>query len=308
MPEANRMSDSATSNRYRDWDLLRYWFRGVEEFAPWVHKIYFVTCGQKPEWLNETHPKLVLMDHKDFMPKEYLPTFNSSTIMMNLGKIPGLSDRFVTFNDDVFLMDYVKKTDFFQGDKVCDTAIMGTITGKNASDIFPHCMINNMCVLNQYFSKKEVVKKNRKLFFNLKYGKQILKNLYLLPFEYFTGFNDTHLPAAYFKSCFEEVWEKEGVRMDHASKNRFRSKDDYNEWLVKYWQFCSGRTIPRSIKWGRCFQLGQDTGYLEAIRNKTYKAICINDGCPERFSFEKVQSELMEAFESILPEKSTFER
>ena len=38
--------------RYRDWDTLKYWFRGVEKFAPWVNKIYFVTCGHLPEWLN----------------------------------------------------------------------------------------------------------------------------------------------------------------------------------------------------------------------------------------------------------------
>ena len=24
-------------NRYRDWDLMRYWFRAVETFAPWVN-------------------------------------------------------------------------------------------------------------------------------------------------------------------------------------------------------------------------------------------------------------------------------
>ena len=30
---------------YRDWDCLRFWFRSVEQNAPWVHKIYFVTWG-----------------------------------------------------------------------------------------------------------------------------------------------------------------------------------------------------------------------------------------------------------------------
>ena len=28
--------------RFRDWDNLKYWFRGVEKFAPWVGNIYFV--------------------------------------------------------------------------------------------------------------------------------------------------------------------------------------------------------------------------------------------------------------------------
>ena len=44
--------------RFRDWENLQYWFRGVEKFAPWVNKIYFVTYGHVPGWLNTEHPKL----------------------------------------------------------------------------------------------------------------------------------------------------------------------------------------------------------------------------------------------------------
>jgi len=28
-------------NRYRDMGVLRYWFRAVEKFAPWVNQIHF---------------------------------------------------------------------------------------------------------------------------------------------------------------------------------------------------------------------------------------------------------------------------
>ena len=73
--------------RYRDWDNLRYWFRGVEKYAPWVHKIYFVTCGQKPDWLNENHDKLVLVNHEDYIPHEYLPTFSANPIELNFHRI-----------------------------------------------------------------------------------------------------------------------------------------------------------------------------------------------------------------------------
>lgn len=34
--------------RYRDWENLKYWFRGVETFAPWVNKVYFITYGHIP--------------------------------------------------------------------------------------------------------------------------------------------------------------------------------------------------------------------------------------------------------------------
>lgn len=48
--------------RYRDWQNLKYWFRAVEKYAPWVRKIHFVTCGQKPEWLNINHPKTICIN------------------------------------------------------------------------------------------------------------------------------------------------------------------------------------------------------------------------------------------------------
>ena len=58
--------------RYRDWDLLKYWFRGVEKYAPWVRKIHFLTWGHIPEWLDTSNKKIHIVNHKDYIPKEYL--------------------------------------------------------------------------------------------------------------------------------------------------------------------------------------------------------------------------------------------
>lgn len=100
--------------RYREMGLLRYWFRGVEKFAPWVNRIHFVTCGQIPTWLNTEHPKIHLVNHTDYMPNEFLPTFNSNAIELGMHRINGLSERFVYFNDDVFLIAPVESTFFFE--------------------------------------------------------------------------------------------------------------------------------------------------------------------------------------------------
>lgn len=99
--------------RFRDMGTLRYWFRGVEKFAPWVNKVYFVTCGQRPNWLNTANPKLVCVRHDEFIPEKYLPTFSSHTIEFNLHRIPGLSEQFVYFNDDMFLIRETYRKDFF---------------------------------------------------------------------------------------------------------------------------------------------------------------------------------------------------
>ena len=88
--------------RFRDHGFLKYWFRGIEKFAPWVRKIHFVTSGQKPEWLNVDHPKLSLVNHSDYIPEKFLPVFNSCLIEIYMHKIPDLTEHFVYFNDDFF--------------------------------------------------------------------------------------------------------------------------------------------------------------------------------------------------------------
>ena len=93
----------ASEERYRDWDTLRYWFRGVERFAPWVNRIHFITWGHLPAWLDTAHPKLHVVRHADYIPSPYLPTFNSCPIELNMHRIEGLAEHFVYFNDDTFL-------------------------------------------------------------------------------------------------------------------------------------------------------------------------------------------------------------
>ena len=98
--KAKFSGEDTRESKYRDWGLLKYWFRGVEKFAPWVNRVHFVTYGHIPEWLNTECPKLNIVKHDDFIPKEYLPTFSSHTIELNLHRIPGLMEHFSYFNDD----------------------------------------------------------------------------------------------------------------------------------------------------------------------------------------------------------------
>ena len=49
------LSDAA---RFKSLDELKYALRSIFDYAPWVNKIYIVTNGQKPCWLNDGHPKV----------------------------------------------------------------------------------------------------------------------------------------------------------------------------------------------------------------------------------------------------------
>ena len=98
--------------RFRSRDELRHSLRSVHLFAPWVRHIHVVTAGQRPSWLAD-HPGVTVVDHRDILPADALPTFNSQAIETSLHKIPGLAEHFVYVNDDVFLGRPVRPERFF---------------------------------------------------------------------------------------------------------------------------------------------------------------------------------------------------
>ena len=107
-------------SRFRDWGLFHFWFRAIEQFAPWVNKVFLVTNGKFPDWINNDCQKLVLVKHEDYIPSELLPTFNSNVIELFLNRIKGLSEHFVFFNDDFYLNSPVKPDYFFKKGLPCD--------------------------------------------------------------------------------------------------------------------------------------------------------------------------------------------
>ena len=143
--------------RFRDYGFLKYWFRGVEKFAPWVRKVHFVTSGQKPDWLDENHPKLNLVSHKDYIPEQYLPVFNSNLIEIYMHKIPNLSEQFVYFNDDFFITNHLSPNRFFEDGLPKDIAAFRKNTGFSQ---FEKMLKNNIRLINKHFDKKEVFKRD----------------------------------------------------------------------------------------------------------------------------------------------------
>lgn len=98
--------------RYADRGELRYSLRSLHLYAPWLRHVYLVTAGQTPSWLRE-HPQVTLVDHRDLLPADALPTFNSQAIETALHRIDGLSEHFLYANDDFFLGAPHHPTDFF---------------------------------------------------------------------------------------------------------------------------------------------------------------------------------------------------
>ncbi|MEG0806858.1 MAG: Stealth CR1 domain-containing protein [Alistipes sp.] len=292
--------------RYRDWKNLQYWFRGVEQFAPWVRKIHFITWGHLPEWLDVNNPKLHIVNHADYIPSDYLPTFNSTVIELNINRIEGLADQFVLFNDDTFLCRPCQPEDFFRHGLPCDMARLSIVQPSSIG----HIIYNNLELINAKYAKNSVIKANLRKWFTPRYGcMNLLKSLSLMPWASFPGILDPHMPQPYLRSQFERVWATWPEQLDASCRRHFRDLTNLSPWLVRYDMICQGEFAPRGLQDCGLMTIEDDSmnDICRDIEQQRYRMICLNDS--ERITnFEALSRQLCGAFNHILPQKSTYER
>lgn len=291
--------------RFRDYGLLKYWFRGVEQFAPWVRKVHFVTTGQTPEWLDTSNPRIHLVRHEDFIPKQFLPTFNSVVIERYMHRIEGLADHFVYFNDDFYIINHVSIDRFFHNGLPRDIAVFQY----NPSWSQWYVRIkNNIRIINRHFNKREVLRRDHDKWFHKSYGTKAIWNHLLRPYGKFITLRTPHNAQPYLKSTFEEVWEAAGKELTETSVNRFRALNDLTPELFRTWQICKGNFEPYNTyvdtKMFPLFVRSRQA--VVAIRQQAYSLVCLNDHKRIK-NYEQVMADLKDAFEQILPEKSAFE-
>jgi hypothetical protein len=289
--------------RYRDYGALRYWFRGVEKFAPWVRKVHFITNGQKPDWLNLSYKKLNWVKHDDYIPSKYLPVFNATPIELYMHKIYGLAEHFIYFNDDFFLTKYTDQTHYFKKGLPCDSAILNA----NSIGSTVHNVMNAIALINKYFTKRQVIKNNFNKWINVKYGVSLLRTLCLLPWPNFTGFLDIHMPIPYTKTLINRIWEHCSSILEGSMASRYRSDYDVNQWLFRYWSLVEGNFYPIHPYNDRgYFELSENNDNLfSSIKEQKYKEVVINDS--DYDNIDEELKKLVMCFDAILPGKSSFE-
>ena len=290
--------------RYRDPGLLKYWFRSVEAFAPWARRIWFVTWGHLPPFLNLANPRLRVVRHRDFIPEEFLPTFNSHTIELNLHRIPGLGEHFLYFNDDMFLLRTASPEDFFREGLPCTCGREVPWTFSGPVGIWSHAAANGLGVINRHFSKRQAVAAYGHKFRRGRW-QDVLRTLALEALfpDWFTGFVNIHGPAPLRKETYRTVWEAEGTLLEATCRHRFRNRADVNQWLMLWWQVASGEFYPREVD-NLVLDLSDAniSRLCSAVTDQRHALLCVND------PGGKIPSEkLAVAFEQLLPEKSGFE-
>ena len=299
--------------RFRNMNIFQYWFRAVERYAPWVHKVFLVTNGKFPDWINRNNPKLVFVKHEDYIPMEYLPTFNSNTIELHLHRIRGLSEHFVYFNDDMILNAPINQNYYFKYGLPCDrnkeTCLNVPIYTKEDKFGIDIIMLTDIGILNGNFNRWHVVKQSPKRWFGLHLGlKGLIMSALLAKQRRFIGFSNYHTEQAFLKSIIEEVWEKNADFM-YAFCTRFREDLNVSQYIFRYWQFATNRFYPTKRN-AQYFTLKKDSikNIERVIQESKCNSICLNDTplCTER-DYEYASQELKRIFEKKFPKKSSFE-
>lgn len=271
--------------RFRSHDELRYSLRSVEMYASWVRTIHIVTAGQQPAWLNVDHPRIRLVDHREiFADPSVLPVFNSHAIESQLHRIPGLAERYLYLNDDVFLGRPATKDLFFHGNGLAkfflSTALVGLGPRTEYDNAHTQAAKNNRTVLGEML------------------GRTVTHQF-------------QHAPHPQLRSVLEDL---EAARPDifaAVSRSAFRSPTDVSiaSALHHYYAYSTGRAVP-----GRLEYLYLDLNHPGAsqrlerlLRTREFDVYCINDTPAAGHRIERQSRVLREFLERYYPLPSSFE-
>lgn len=273
----------ANNVRYRDYGTLKYLLRGIEKNLPWIRNVYIIVEqeSQIPEWLNIDSVKIIY--HKDIIPEDKLPTYNSGTIEVYLKNIPELSEHFIYINDDMFPIALTAKSDFFDE----DSNPVLSIKKEKKKDNWKPGMYDFMVMNSNYISYKDL---------NLKHEKNTL-----------IKWNHSFTPMK--KSTWDRLFERHQERIENSCTT-FRTSKNTTQELVNSWHYLSGNyssDYTLSTNYLNIGNIQNKNDLLEKIRD--CQIICLNDGNlnDDSLSFEDIKKIILEVFEELFPEKSKYE-
>ena len=318
----NESSDNKDANsdaRFRDMKTLRYALRAIEKNCPWYNKIYLITEGHLPKWLNVDHEKIIHVTHKElFIDTSHLPVFNSSAIEMNLVNIKGLSEQFVYMNDDFIIINPVEQTRFFRDGKPVDFLSHNFIPRNRlfgllrTRDSWIHSLNNNLALINQTLAPLKF--HNQSLFHQSYTLSDKLNNMLLrYAFHKFVWINHWHHPQPLLKQTLNEVYQHFSSRMMQCSQNRFRSNDDLTQYLYRYWQLATEHFVPFKYSDDLVANIDSYKTLQKMIRklkaDTTINFVCFNDSVHlQDAEYATVKKALTAFLEEQFPQKASFEK
>lgn len=277
------------ASRYLDIGELLYSLRSIHRHLSWINQIYIVTDNQVPKWLNTHRTNLKLVNHTTIIPKQFLPTFNSNTIEFYIHKIPGLSEHFIYFNDDVFIAKKLPKSQFFTEDGRCYFPVSPNDWKKRDMLLEKYRTANkNDMGSIQY---KFISFNSYKSFYN-KFRKDI-------------PYTSAHSYMPLTKTLMNSMFKHFSSEIEHVSSHRFRDFTDVNLALMAIFVGCGlGYAVPNTNNNASILVIldSRVNNKLRKIDLDYYAAFCLNSGEKTiRFSLKKAHAFLETVFKIRSP-------
>lgn len=314
------IEDKDTRTRFRDMNTLKYVLRSIDKYCPWYNKIYLITTGHYPEWLDINHSKIELITHQElFIDKTALPVFNSNAIEMNLINIPNLSEKFIYLNDDMIIWTPLEKSRFFRNEKPVDFFSHSLIPRNKfyeflkGKDTWVDSINNNIKLLNKNIPQQSPMKRTQ-LYHHSYSTKQKINNfIYQYLYKKLVWINHWHHPQAYLKTTIEETYNSYKTEMHKTAMHKFRSSNDITPYLYRYSHLMKGDFEPYTHNDGLVVKISSFK-YLKKMipkieQSKHINFICFNDQMSnvDANEFQKTTNFLETYLENIFPDKASFE-
>ncbi len=277
-------TDAQVISRFENRDELRYSLRSVEMFANWYNHIYLVTDNQIPRWLDVSHPRLTVVDHRDLFTDSELPLFNSHAIESRLHKVNGLSEQFIYMNDDVFFGRPVRPELFFSG-------------AGHPKFFLSKALIDPDMRANSDVSVTAAAKNNRELL-NKALGRTIANKL-------------KHTPHAHSKRLLEEMENRFPTLFENNVSARFRTVNDYSilSSLAQHYGAATGKALRGAIRYNYTDVSRPEVHriFQRWLSVREFDAFCLNDTGLHPSGQARAQTEVPRFLERYFPLSSSLE-
>lgn len=260
-------SDKRFPNKIFSSTELYFCVSSISKYMPWVRNIFILTgFNQKPEWVDQ-FPNVKIIDHTKVIPNEYLPTFNSRAIECFLHRIPNLSEKFIYFNDDFYVVKYLKKNFFFKNNFPITTGKLRELPFYYRSNFLRN-------ILKKFYSNFTLFRQEKKVIIlgNILNYELLDKNKVVSP---------SHVALPLTKEIMKYINKEFRNNVEITCRSKFRSVDSLRVTYL-------AANITKYIsKYGGDKKVMSMIGIKNLNQAKDQKLICIND-VHENSSFKKL--------------------
>jgi len=250
-------SVATAKSRFRQFNELVTSIQLLAVNAPFIRKVFIVVDDQQPDIsriIGDLPFEIVLVNHSEFIPSKYLPTFNSRSITSHLHLIPELSERFLYLNDDVFIARKSRVEDWFDGQKL---RLRFTETK------FPvlESLAENEVLYRARWKCVELAKAR---------GWAVTDQM------------PEHAAYPLTKSIMKSLWELFPKELEETAAARFRSKDAIlPELLAFYFAIGTKLGVPAENSTYKYIPMNEASGILPlidlALKPNRFLSLCLND-------------------------------